>query len=71
MMRVSQCGSQERTELFSDQIISLVRLGESSGRLVENLQVIALQEQKELSFRSKIRSAPDFRTVIKTITFLR
>lgn len=57
-----EAGSQlwqaiQKTELFSDQVISLVRLGESSGQLVENLRVIALQEQKERSFRSKIRSA--------------
>jgi type IV pilus assembly protein PilC len=43
--------------LFSPQVISLIRIGEESGRLSENLKVIAEQQQKEAEFRSKIRSA--------------
>lgn len=47
----------EDSNFFPSHIISLVKIGEESGRLPENLQVIASQQQKERVFRSKIRSA--------------
>lgn len=47
----------EKSRLFPAQAISLVQIGEESGRLVENLKVIALQQKKDRIFRSKIYSA--------------
>jgi len=47
----------ERSSIISSQTLALVRLGESSGRLVENLQLAAQQEEKRHVFRSKVRSA--------------
>lgn len=58
----------QKTEFFPDQIISLVCLGENSGQLVENLKVIALQQAKERSFRSKIRSAMMYPVFVLTLT---
>lgn len=43
--------------LFETQTISLVRIGEETGRLVENLRILALQRQKDRMFRSKIIGA--------------
>lgn len=45
------------TKLFSLQVLSLIKLGENSGRLVENLRVVATQQQKDRVFRSKVLSA--------------
>ena len=47
----------EKAGVFPQSTISLIRIGEQSGRLSENLRVVALQEQKEREFRSKISSA--------------
>jgi len=47
----------KRTGLFSDHTLSLIRIGEESGQLSQNLQVIAQQQVKDKSFKSKIRSA--------------
>lgn len=47
----------EAARLFDDNAISLIRIGEESGKLSENLGVIAVQENKNQIFRSKIRSA--------------
>jgi type II secretory pathway component PulF len=47
----------DKTHLFDDNAISLIRVGEESGRLADNLAVIAIQENKNRIFRSKIRSA--------------
>lgn len=47
----------EKSKLFPAQSVSLIQIGEESGRLVENLKVIALQQKKDRVFRSKIYSA--------------
>jgi len=47
----------ERSGIIGSQTLALVRLGEHSGRLVENLQLAAQQEEKRHTFRSKVRSA--------------
>lgn len=47
----------DKTRLFSVQVISLIKIGEQSGRLSENLEVINIQQKNERIFRSKIRSA--------------
>lgn len=47
----------ENAQLFSPNVISLIRIGEESGRLSENLAIVSEQERKERVFRSRIRSA--------------
>ncbi|MDZ7611755.1 MAG: type II secretion system F family protein [Candidatus Moranbacteria bacterium] len=53
----SLSSSLERTRIFSDYTVSLIKIGEESGRLSENLKVIAEQEQKDRIFKGKIKSA--------------
>lgn len=47
----------ERSGVATQQTITLVKLGEQSGQLVENLQIAARQEEKQRAFKSKVRSA--------------
>ncbi|HEC63804.1 MAG TPA: type II secretion system F family protein [bacterium] len=47
----------KETELLPDHMLSLVRIGEETGRLTENLKVIVIQQEKERSFNAKLRSA--------------
>lgn len=47
----------EKSNIFPQSTISLIKIGEESGRLSENLKVVALQEQKERELRTKITSA--------------
>lgn len=47
----------ERAGIVGSQTLALIRLGEASGNLVENLQIAAQQESKHHSFVSKVRSA--------------
>ncbi|MEI7451938.1 MAG: type II secretion system F family protein [Candidatus Falkowbacteria bacterium] len=47
----------ESSGLFPDHSISLARIGEESGRLSENLQIISAEQQKNRIFKSRIRSA--------------
>lgn len=46
-----------RTGLLDTDMIALVRIGESVGRLPENLGVVVAQAQKDHDFRSHLRSA--------------
>ena len=47
----------DESGLFASQIIALVRIGEESGRLSENLKTLVEQQQKDRAFHSKMRSA--------------
>lgn len=47
----------EETRLFKRHIVSLIRLGEQSGKLFKNLGIIAVQQRKERSFQGKLHSA--------------
>lgn len=58
----------ERSRIVSQQTLSLVRLGEQSGNLVENLKVAAEQDAKQRVFRAKVRSALLYPTFVLSLT---
>ena len=58
----------ERSHIVSTQTLSLIRLGEQSGNLVENLRVAAEQDSKQRVFRSKIRSALIYPSFVLSLT---
>lgn len=62
--------SLEKAGIFPESTISLLRIGEESGRLSENLKVVAVQEQKEREFRSKITSAMMYPGFVFTLTIV-
>lgn len=47
----------DRAGIVAPHTLSLISLGEVSGRLSKNLQVASLQNEKEALFRSRVRSA--------------
>ena len=47
----------ENAQLLSGYIISLVKIGEQSGKLPDNLKIISAQQQKNKNFHAKIKSA--------------
>lgn len=57
-----------KTGLFKDHTLSLIRLGEESGKLVENLKVIEIEEEKERLFRSRLRSAMMYPVFVLGVT---
>lgn len=58
------------TGLFSAHVNSLIRVGEKTGRLVENLKVIAIEQQKERELHSKIRSAAMYPIFVLSLTLI-
>lgn len=66
----SLANALERSGVVGSQTLALVRLGEQSGRLVENLQLAAEQEEKRHIFRSKVRSALIYPMFVISLTVI-
>lgn len=49
--------SFDKTNLFKGYTISLLRIGEESGKFAENLKVVSLEQEKERNLKSKVKSA--------------
>lgn len=58
----------QKSNLFKDHTISLIRLGEESGNLIENLRVVAIEQQKERMLKSKLRSATMYPVFVLSVT---
>lgn len=56
------------TKLFPEYSISLIRVGEESGRLSENLRLVAEQESKDRVLKSKISSAMMYPALVLGLT---
>jgi len=60
----------EATHLFPMHAVSLIKIGEESGRLSENLRIVSLQQKKERVFRSRIRSAMMYPVFVLGLTLI-
>ncbi|MBC7766674.1 type II secretion system F family protein [Arenimonas sp.] len=60
----------ERTNIISPHTLALIKLGELSGRLSENLEVTAIQNEKEATFRSRVRSALAYSSFVLIISLV-
>lgn len=60
----------EQTRLFPEHAISLIRLGEASGNLIQNLKVVVIEEEKDRVFRAKIRSAMIYPVFVFSLTVI-
>jgi len=58
----------ENTQMLPDHVVALVRIGEETGRLPENLKVIVIQQEKDRLFKSKIRSAMIYPILVLALT---
>ena len=56
--------------IFNHSYLYMTKVGEASGRLSENLAIIAEQDKKSKSFRSKLTSALIYPGIILTLTFV-
>jgi type II secretory pathway component PulF len=66
----SLANALERSGVVSGQTLALVRLGEHSDHLVENLQLAAQQEEKRHTFRAKVRSALIYPAFVLSLTII-
>jgi len=56
--------------IFPDRVLTLIRFGEESGRMAENLGLVNLQLEKEKMFGSKIRTAMLYPAIVLPFTLL-
>lgn len=56
--------------MLPPHMLYLVRIGEETGRLPQNLEVIVKQREKEKNFRSKIRSAMMYPVMVLSLTLV-
>ncbi len=59
----------ENSGLFSRRVSALIRIGEESGKLIENLKIIAEEERKRSLLSAKIRSAIMYPVFVLGLTF--
>src|SRR3989344_42338 len=59
-----------RTNLFPEHAVSMIRLGEKSGKLTENLKVVAIEQEKNRVFKSKLRSAMMYPVFVLSLTVI-
>ncbi len=58
------------SEMFSEHVGSLISIGERSGKLVENLKIIAVEQGKERDLKSKLRSATMYPLFVLGLTLI-
>lgn len=64
----SLASSIAKEKILPDHMLAFIRLGEKSGKLVENLKILVIQNDKEVAFRSKTKSALIYAVVIFVLT---
>ncbi|MCF6276518.1 MAG: type II secretion system F family protein [Candidatus Magasanikbacteria bacterium] len=60
----------QKTNILSEYFISLVKMGEESGTMAENLNLILEQQRKEQVYNSKIRSAMLYPSFVISLTLV-
>jgi type IV pilus assembly protein PilC len=60
----------EQTGLFETSVITLIEVGESTGKLPENLRVVAAQMHKNNTMNAKIKSAMLYPAFLITLLFV-
>ena len=58
----------DQSKVMPRYFVALVKIGESSGNLVENLKIVSLQYQKDKSFRAKVGAAMVYPVFVLIVT---
>ena len=54
--------------MFSAFYVNMVKSGEESGKLIENLKVVSLEQEKDRVFKSRLRSAMMYPVFVLSLT---
>lgn len=60
----------EKSKLLPSHVIALIKLGELSGNLTENLKLVVTEQQKEREFASKLQSAMIYPVIVLSLTLI-
>ncbi len=56
-----------KTDLFKEREITLIKIGEESGKLTDNLKMVVEQQEKSKALTRKVRSALTYPTIVLTV----
>ncbi len=62
--------AMDKSKLLPQHVISLIKLGEESGNLSQNLKLVVTQQQKERDFASKLQSAMIYPVIVFSLTLI-
>ena len=62
--------AMRHTEIFPKRVVSLIKIGENSGQLVQNLETVVAQLDKENDFKTRIRTAMLYPAIVLPLTFI-
>jgi type II secretory pathway component PulF len=62
--------SMQKTGVLQQHALSLIKLGEESGRLTENLRIIIEQQQKRARLKQKIKSATSYPALVLMVALV-
>lgn len=60
----------EKAKIFPKHVISLIKIGEDSGRLPDNLRVVSRELEKDRDLKSKLRSAMAYPILVLVLTLI-
>ena len=60
----------KEANFFPERVISLIKSGEESGRLPEHLNLVTIQQHKEKVFRSRLKSALLYPSIVLFLAFI-
>ncbi len=55
---------------FSPHALALIRIGEEAGNLAENMEYLAIQQEKDQALRSKVKMAMIYPVIVLTLMFI-
>ncbi len=62
--------AMEDQHFFPPQAIALIRIGEEAGDLAENMEYLAIQQEKDAALRSKVTMAMIYPVIVLTLMFI-
>ncbi|TSC59107.1 MAG: type II secretion system protein [Candidatus Peregrinibacteria bacterium Greene0416_19] len=62
--------AMEEQHFFSPHAIALIRIGEEAGNLAENMEYLALQQEKDQGLRQKVKMAMIYPTIVLSLMFI-
>ena len=61
--------AMQKVKLFPEQTIKILKIGEETGRLPDNIQIIVTQQEKEVEFKGKLQSAMIYPGIVVMLIF--
>ncbi len=60
----------DRSKIFQQNAISLIQIGEQTGKLSENLKIVQAQQKKDAHLKTKIKSAMTYPVFVISLTVI-